>query len=99
MTEDPQTPLERLQAAQDALAKVRAVTPEGVIVFTLPPEADIAASVDGLVRLLIAKGVLSQEELVDAKTLRLAELTEQFIEQAKDVARKASGLILRGAGV
>lgn len=90
------TAVERLQAAQDALAGMRVVTPKGIVTFSLPAEANMAAAVDGLARLMLDKGIVTEEEFVEAKTVRLAELTEEMLEQAREVKRRASGLVLPG---
>lgn len=90
------TSLERLQAAQQAFADLNRLLPQGVAGFQVPAEAQMAASVDAVARILLAKGIISEAEFVEAKTLRLAELTEEMVAQVRELKRRSLGLVVPG---
>lgn len=92
------TPLERLQAAQQAFADLNRLLPQGVAGFQMPAEAQMAASVDAMARLLLSKGLISEAEFVEAKTLRLAELTEEMVAQVQELKRRSLGVVVPGGG-
>lgn len=90
---------DRLAAACAAFDAQNKMLPQGVPPFQVPDGLDLAAGLDGLVRVLIDAGVLSEAEFVEAKTLRLAELMEQAVEQVRELKRQALGLqIAAGKG-
>lgn len=92
MAEAVQTPQDRLAAACAAFDAQNRMLPQGVPPFQVPDGFNLAAGLDGLVRVLIDAGVMTEAEFVDAKTIRLAELMEEAVEQVRELKRQALGL-------
>ena len=92
------TPEQRLQAAAEKLHDINRVLPKGMPPMQLPPWSDLAATIDALARVLIEKGLVSEEEFLAAKTVRLAEIVEEFLAVAEQAKRQASGLIIAQPG-
>jgi hypothetical protein len=93
MTNPPQTPQERLQAAAEALNALNSgIGPQ----IQPQPFAEVAAAVDAIVQLLMAKGLLTEQEFVDGKANRLADILEEIVRQGREAKRKATGLVIPG---
>lgn len=95
--QETQTPQERLGAAFEAFGQVNKTLPAGLPPFQIPPFLETAASTDAVVRLLLDKGIVDEEEFVDAKTLRMAEMVEELSEGARKLKRQVTGLVIAGA--
>jgi hypothetical protein len=97
-TVEHETPMQRLERAVDAFNQLNeGVMPPGIANFNLPPNLDVMARLDGLANLLIAKGVITDAEYVEARTLRAAELVEDVIRQAQEAKRQMTGLVIAGS--
>lgn len=94
--EQQRDPSERLIGAVEGFQALNKTLPAGLPAFELPPFLETAASVDALATLLIAKGFITQDEFVAAKTLRMAEMVEGLIETARELKRQATGLLIAG---
>lgn len=92
-----QTPQQRLQAADEAFKETVRVLPPNMQIAA-PPWTELTAALDGLVRLLIEKGDFTEQEVADAKMTRWAELLETFTEQARELKRQHTGLVIAGPG-
>lgn len=93
-TMQPATPQQRLDAAHDRFAQVNRTLPGGIRGFQVPAEAHLAASLDALARILLARGLIDEQEFIDAKTLRLAEIIDGMCDQAVAAKRAATSLVL-----
>jgi hypothetical protein len=92
------TPQERLDAAEKAFAAMNRMLPPGLPPFQLPPFVETAAGVNALANLLLAKGIIGEQEFIDTKTLNWAILIENVNEQLAELKRQASGLVIAGPG-
>lgn len=84
---------ERLNAARHAFYDLNRVLPPGVQGFEIPPTVELAAQADAIAAVLLSKGLITEDELVEAKTVRMAEIIEEMVEQARELKRQALGLI------
>lgn len=99
-TEQPQdgqlSAQERYEAAFADFMALNRTLPPGMPPFQLPPFLETAASVDALARLLIDTGTLTEEQYVDCKAARMAEMIEALTEGARELKRQVTGLIIAG---
>ena len=101
MTGEPDstpTPQEQLQAALERFNAVNQTLPAGMQPFQLPPFLEIGVGVDALANLLLEKGLIEEQEFIDRKTLRMAEMVDHLAGQASEVKRQALGIILAAPG-
>lgn len=98
--EPPPSPAERLQAAREQFEHINRLLPAGIQGFSLPPEAIMqqVAGINALCTMLIAKGILDEQEFVDAKTSAMAEIVEEMVGQARELKRQATGLVIAAPG-
>lgn len=90
---DTLSPQERLDAAMGRWEQLnQGVLPANIKGFELPPDLHTAAMVDALAGLLIEKGLVDQQELLDTKTERVAVLVETLADQAEQFKAR-SGLV------
>lgn len=92
--EPEQTPQQRLEAAEKTLDAVNRMFPQGMQPIQPPPWTEPTAAVDALIRTLIAKGLISEQEFVEAKTVRMAEIVEEMAITAQEIKRQALGLVI-----
>lgn len=86
---------ERVRTATEAFDDVSKLLPPGLAPFTLPPSSlETTAAVDGVIGLLITKGIITEEEFVLAKWNRQAELIDACTEMAKEAKGQVSRMIL-----
>lgn len=93
-----QSPTERLQAAGQAFGEVNRTLPAGLAPFQLPDLLEPTSALDALVRILIAKDVIDEQEFVAHKITRMAEIVEEITESARQLKRQATGLVIAGPG-
>lgn len=100
MTDEQTEPTaqQRLADAGQQLAELNKLLPQGMPPVQPAPWFDLAATIDALVMLLIDKGIVTTDEMIDRKTERLAEILEQTLAQGRETRRQAMGLVIAQPG-
>lgn len=78
---------QRLEAARGALAEAQGRLPAGMQIPE-PPHFQVTAQANALANVLLAKGIITEDEFIEAKTTALAELTEQLTEAVNELKRQ-----------
>lgn len=91
------SPQERWDAANRAWQDVTRLLPPDMQVM-IPPHFEVAAAMDATARLLVEKGLVTEQEFVAEKTLAMAQQLEQLTAQVVELKRKATGLVIAGPG-
>jgi uncharacterized protein YfkK (UPF0435 family) len=89
--------VKRVEKILEKVNMTNRTLPQGMQPFQLPlPQMEASASVDALITTLVAAGVLDEQDFVDAKYERLADLAEGAYEQVQKAKRDALGLVIAG---
>jgi hypothetical protein len=88
---------ERINAVIEQVNNLNRVKPENVPPFVLPiPQIELAASIDSLVLLLVGAGIVGEQEFLDGKYERMAEIVEQHSGKIAEAKREMLGLHVIG---
>lgn len=111
MTDQPPTPpqdphpdpvvranQERIARALEEIDQLNRVTgPQGMAVGIDQGTVAHTATLDALVRLLIEAGLVDEQELVRRKSAVMANAFESAVEEAREIRRTISGLVVPGS--
>lgn len=102
-TTEPESPEmtaeERLAAARQAFQDAQRFMPPGSPPIVEPPHIELMATVNALSDLLAKKGIIAEQEMIDAKTGEWASLVERLVEIVNNLKRDAlKASIVAGTG-